>query len=276
MARVGYGFSTVGVRHPACGAWSALVAMGILVIFVAVGQAQRGSFAGSTMDEYTPDGSDNRPYDGQIQFVRVRYQYGLSAFGRGRLAPWAHDYPRADTHYIKILNELTLMRPRMTGSNVFALDDPALSEFPFAYMSEPGFWNPSEPEVAGLRAYLLKGGFLIFDDFRGSDWDNLQRQMRRVLPKHDFMLVDGTQPVFHSFFEIPNPLVLDPPYGGLPPMYYGVFEDNDPAKRLMAIANVNNDVGEYWEFSDTGFVPVDLSNEAYKFGVNYAMYAVTH
>ena len=44
----------------------------------------------------------------------------------------------------------------------------------------------------------------------------------------------------------------------------------------MAIANVNNDIGEYWEFSDTGFDPVDLSNEAYKFGVNYVIYAMTH
>ncbi len=37
----------------------------------------------------------------------------------------------------------------------------------------------------------------------------------------------------------------------------------------MAMANYNHDLGEFWEFSDTGCVPVDLSNEAYKFGVNY-------
>ena len=55
-----------------------------------------------------------------------------------------------------------------------------------------------------------------------------------------------------------------------------MFEDNDPRKRLLAIANNNHDLGELWEFSDTGYVPVDLSNEAYKFGVNYVMYAMTH
>ena len=67
-----------------------------------------------------------------------------------------------------------------------------------------------------------------------------------------------------------------PPYGDLPPAWYGVFEDNDPAKRLLLVANDNNDLGEYWEFSDTGWVPIDLSNEAYKFGVNYIIYGMTH
>jgi hypothetical protein len=60
------------------------------------------------------------------------------------------------------------------------------------------------------------------------------------------------------------------------PVFYGVFEDNDPKKRLLVIANHNNDLGEYWEYSATGLVPVDLSNEAYKFGVNYVIYSMTH
>jgi hypothetical protein len=55
-----------------------------------------------------------------------------------------------------------------------------------------------------------------------------------------------------------------------------LFEQNDPNKRLMVIANVNNDISEYWEFSDTGVAMVDLTNEAYKFGVNYVIYGLTH
>ena len=134
----------------------------------------------------------------------------------------------------------------------------------------------SDREVDGLRAYLAKGGFLIFDDFRGSDWYNVERQMRRVVPAGRFVDLDGTHPVFHAFFEIDSPRDFVPPYGSEPPRFLGLFEDNDPAKRLMVVANLNNDLGEYWEFSDTGFVPIDLSNEAYKFGVNYVMYAMTH
>ena len=133
-----------------------------------------------------------------------------------------------------------------------------------------------EDEVKGLRAYLAKGGFMIFDDFRARDWDNLQDQMRLAFPTGQWIELDPSQPVWHSFFEIDDPHSMVPPYGGLPPMFYGLFENNDRNGRLMAIANVNNDIGEYWEFSDTGYAPVDLSNEAYKFGVNYFIYGLTH
>lgn len=220
----------------------------------------------------------NTSYDGRFVFVRLEYGSSLSGFGfrRGRELPWAHDYPRADVHFMKILKEITLLEPRMDGSNILPLDDPQLLDFPVAYMSEPGFWRPTDKEVAGLRSYLAKGGFLIFDDFRGSDWYNLEQQMRRVLPDARWIELDGTHAVFHSFFEIDKPLEFIPPYGAETPVFFGLFEDNDPKKRLMVIANYNNDLGEYWEFSDTGWVPIDLSNEAYKFGVNYVVYAMTH
>jgi hypothetical protein len=52
--------------------------------------------------------------------------------------------------------------------------------------------------------------------------------------------------------------------------------DNDPKKRLMVMINFNTDVSNYWEYSALGFRPIDESNEAYKLGVNYLFYALTH
>jgi hypothetical protein len=66
------------------------------------------------------------------------------------------------------------------------------------------------------------------------------------------------------------------PMYGITPTYYGIFENNDPQCRLVAIANHNHDVAEYWEFSDQGLFPIDLSNDAYKLGVNYMIYGMTH
>jgi hypothetical protein len=63
---------------------------------------------------------------------------------------------------------------------------------------------------------------------------------------------------------------------GIRPSYLGIFEDNDPAKRLMVIANFDNDVPEYWEWSGQGVFPFDTSSEAYKLGVNYVIYGLTH
>jgi hypothetical protein len=208
-------------------------------------------------------------YDGRFAFVRLRYR------GSFRRDPgWAHDYPRADWHFQRILEEVTLTRTFRDESNIMTLDDPDLALYPVAYLSEPGFWTLNEEETAGLRAYLQKGGFIIFDDFRGArDWTNLQQRMEEVLPQARWVPLDSSHPVFHSFFEI-NTLVSQGYYGEA--AFLGVFEDNDPEKRLVAIANYNHDLGELWEFSDTGWVPVDLSNEAYKYGVNYVIYAMTH
>lgn len=237
-----------------------------------------GGWFGRERRRATADYSATTDYDGRFSFVRIRYGAGAGlAAGRFEFRgepPWAHDFPRADFNFLKILNEITFVRSFIDQGNIRMLDDPELSLFPVAYMSEPGFWTMDEAEMEGLRAYLQKGGFVIFDDFRENHMYNLIAQMKKVLPDATFQRLDATHPIFHSFFEI-NSLDDVPGFYGIPE-WHGIFEDNDPRKRLMAVANYNHDLGELWEFSDTGYVPVDLSNEAYKFGVNYVIYGMTH
>jgi hypothetical protein len=219
------------------------------------------------------------PYDGLYHFVRVRYGADGGGFGfgrRGRDETWRHDYPRAEHNFMKIMREATMVPALIDGSNVFALDDPDLFRYPAAYIVEPGFWQPTDEEARALGDYLAKGGFLVVDDFRGEyELDNLRTQLKRVLPEGEMVHVEDTDAIFDSFFRI-TPREVVPPYGGLPPFWYGIYEDNDPGKRLQVIINHNNDMAEYWEYSDFGFYPIDLSNEAYKLGVNYVVYALTH
>jgi hypothetical protein len=70
--------------------------------------------------------------------------------------------------------------------------------------------------------------------------------------------------------DFPHPLV------NVTPTYYAMFEHNDPSRPMIALANYNNDLAEYWEWSATGMFPVDFTSEAYKLGVNYIVYAMTH
>ena len=110
---------------------------------------------------------------------------------------------------------------------------------------------------SALRAYVAKGGFLIFDDFRDEHWTNLEVQMRRVVPDLRWQRLDATHPIFHSFFDVAT-LDFVQYYGrSEKPHFIAAYEDNDPSKRLLFIANYNNDVGEYWEWSDTGWTPID-------------------
>ena len=220
----------------------------------------------------------NVAYDGRFTFVRLRYDmnWGLRSGLFRRDIKWAHDYPRAEQNFGRIVEEISDLDIHLApnGGNVLPLDDPELTRFPVAYMAEPGFWQPTEEEIEGLRNYLLKGGFVIFDDFTGWHWENFTAQMARALPGIRPIQLDISHPIFHSFFDIET-LEMAPMYGP-PPTFWGLFEDNDPNGRMYGIANYENDIGEYWEFSDTGWYAVDVTNEAYKFGVNYVMYALTH
>lgn len=224
----------------------------------------------------------NVPYDGKFTFVRLRFTPARTGYGGGGgffggvNYWWDHDYPRAEHNFTTILDELTAIHVTVKQSNILALDDTALYKYPVAYMSEPGWWTVTDAEVAALRAYLLKGGFVIFDDFSGGDWFNFERVMRRVLPDVQFTELEASHPIFNSFYAIEDLPREDPTDRRTRAIYVGIFENNDPTKRLLAIINYNNDIGDAWEWSDTGFIPIDLTNEAYKLGVNYVVYAMTH
>ena len=229
------------------------------------------------------------PYDGRYVFARLRYTQGVSSddLGGGRFSgrrgrgsqgpPWSHDYPRAERNFMKILAEITTVDPYTgsLGGIIVDIGSPDLFKYPVSYMAEAGFWTQTDDEAKSLRAYLLKGGFMIFDDFRGNDWANFEAQMKRVLPDVRMVEIPLAHPIFHAFFDIVS-LEFRQYYDRDLPYFIGAYLDNDPNKRLLFIANYNNDVGEYWEWSDTGWTPIDLSNEAYKLGVNYIIYALTH
>jgi hypothetical protein len=222
---------------------------------------------------------NNVPYDGRFTFARIRFTPPGGAVGWFEGGPdvkWHHDYPRAERHFMKILEELSTLRPYMDGGNVLSLDDEELFKYPVAYLCEAGFWQPTDEEAAGLRAYLAKGGFIIFDDFFGRHWDNFEASIRRVLPQARLVRLDATHPIFDAFFRVDTLEEHSISGRRQPPEFWGIFEDNDPAKRLLAIINFNNDIGESWEWSDTGAFPVDVTSTSYKLGVNYIVYAMSH
>jgi hypothetical protein len=215
---------------------------------------------------------------GQITLARLRWASDFEGRRYGGFgSAWNHDYPRAEQHLSMIIQDITLTPIRTDASVVLGLDDPALFTHPIVMMWEPGFWNLSDREAESFRAYLLKGGFAIFEDFDGpAQWQVFESQMHRVLPEGRLVRLDQSHPIFDSFFRIKDIDAITHPMSGISPSYYGIFEDNDPAKRLMVVANFDNDVPEYWEWSGRGVFPFDTSSEAYKLGVNYVIYGLTH
>jgi hypothetical protein len=224
----------------------------------------------------------NVPYDGRFTFVRVRYQPSPEGYWAG--PSWVHGYPVAERNLMHIMKDISLLDAHADDMNVVALDDPKLFNYPIAYIIEVGFWTMTNSEAAGLRAYLKKGGFLIVDDFKvegwrgivGGGWEPFAANVRRVLPDARFYDMNPADPIFHNFFEIGFLDKFPQAYNSGRPVFRGVYEDNDPSKRLLMIINYNTDVSQFWEWSARGLRPVDDTNEAYKLGVNYVMYGMMH
>jgi hypothetical protein len=97
-----------------------------------------------------------------------------------------------------------------------------------------------------------------------------------VLPERRLVPIDSAHTIFDSFYTIKDIYSIVHPMSGIRPSYLGIFEDNDPKKRLMVMANFDNDVPEYWEWSGQGLFPFSDTTEAYKLGVNYMIYGMTH
>jgi hypothetical protein len=240
-----------------------------------------GSAMGGDGYYIPPDFRGNPLYDGRVTFVRIRYR-GYEHFtdqGPG----WSHDYPISETHFAKIMREITTTRPFVESGSIFGsaiinMDDPSLFKFPVAYLSEPGGWHMTSTELAAFKKYIDRGGFMIFDDMgsRGGPADlmNLDYEWRRAFPKAKMQRIPPEHPVFDSFFKVDLTKVTAYYYRGMPDIY-GYFEDNDPKKRLLCVINDGQDLGEYIEFSDRGFDVVP-SNEAYKLLINYFVYALSH
>jgi len=195
---------------------AAAVALGLTMIALmsTTAEAQRRGrnfqrAFGNADDMYQPPAfHGNVPYDGRFTFARIRYR-GFEHFSQEGPG-WSHDYPDAEENLTKILRDVTAIRPfveqgPMVGSVLIELSDSLLFRYPVSYMSEPGGWHPTDKDNANLRAYLMKGGFMIFDDFREdfrtADFTNLRYEMGRALPGAKWVQLTGEEPIFDSFFK---------------------------------------------------------------------------
>src|SRR5215211_5604821 len=184
-----------------------LVLIAILILFtlgavrlaatVGEAQAQRGS-------EEDPFGEKKDQSD-KFKFVRVRTSpiYPGEYLGDGGV-PWSHVYPEAGIHFSKILTELSNLSVVLDENEfVFSFDDPSLFKYPFAYMAEVGHMELNDKEVVGMREYLLRGGFLLVDDFRSDrEMATFTYYLKRALPEFEMKPLDISHPIFNCFFSI--------------------------------------------------------------------------
>jgi len=239
-------------------AWAVLFMIAVVAGCPATGTAQHGT-----------NGKARPAAEAQaFTFVRVAWQGLRIGSGLGRGPMWAHDYPTAEQNLYTALEAMTSL-PLTFENKILRLDSEEIFDLPFLYICEVGYWVPSAKESEALREYLQRGGFLIVDDFRGGfEWRHFLKQMREIVewPPRKLAL---DHPIFHCFFDFEQ-LGDHAPYWGLVPVHYAIYDDKD---RMVAVINYNNDIGDGWEWPDSD---VEFSTEAFKLGINYLIYSMTH
>jgi len=217
--------------------------------------------------------------DAEFQIARIIYKTNARAGSHGTIQPmWAVDYPLAEAHFLGALSRYTRIDVAEDSRHLELTDD-RLFQYPFLFLQQPGFWYPDEQDVARLREYLLRGGFIFFDDFHGGDWANFEEEITRVLPDYQLEDVPKGDPIMQIFFnidkrtQVPGERHLRRLDQMPPARWVGIYDDH---RRLMVIANYNQDTGDAWEHADDPSYPLPMTAFAYQMGTNYVLYAMTH
>lgn len=229
--------------------------------------------------DMTPDGP---PSQYEFLFTRLaHYSPGFELSRDGQA--WPTDYPKADRQFLQGLLRYTAIQGRRQ-EHVVRISEAELNHYPFLYAVEVGYMQLSDDEARKLRQYLLRGGFLLVDDFHGSrEWARFEAQMKKVFPERRIENIDISDPIFHCFFSIDELTELPGlqylysrrifEKDGAAPRYAAIYDDQ---RRIMVMINHNVDLGDAWEWSDLPQYPARYTTQAYRLGVNYIVYALTH
>ena len=243
-----------------------------------------------------PDWQESAEY----VFARLMYpQHPYARFGgRGRrfgdgvmmdwregFTSWTQDYPRADRHFAAALRRLTRVHVRSVEQPVNPDDTDDFFNWPWMNAGEMGDWKLTSSQIAKLREYLLRGGFLMLDDFWGyEEWDRFYESMRLVFPDRQVVEIPDADSIFHTVYDLDDRYQVPGQWairrgttyrneGGETAHWRGILDDRG---RVMVAMSFNSDIGDSWEWADDPEYPEKYSALGIRIGVNYVVYSMTH
>jgi hypothetical protein len=237
------------------------------------------------------------PSQAEFHFIRLEYtdlpqyhrRWGYASRDGTGEGWWLVDWPDADDHFpagVQRLTRIAAGEPRH-----IRLTDDRLFDYPWIYATQTGWWGLSNAEVLRLREYLLRGGFLVVDDFWGAEqWEVFRQTMERVLPDRPIADIAESDSVMHVLYDIQDKdltfipgtrhlrrgpggsIVVEQPWGTAP-AWRAIYDDKN---RMVVAVNFNTDVGDAWEYADSPLYPEQMTALAYRYGINYLVYSMTH
>ncbi len=221
-----------------------------------------------------------------ILMRRLRFFRGMRDWREGGTS-WTQDYPRADRHFAQALRRLTRIHVRSVEQAVNPDDLDDFYNWPWLNAGEMGDWKLTPAEAATIREYLLRGGFLMLDDFWGPDeYARFDESMKLIFPDRAVVEMENKDAIFHTVYDLDdryqvlgdwctNPFNMQCQQRavGTKAHWLGVYDDKG---RVMVAISFNSDLGDSWEWADGPQYPQKFSALGLRIGVNYVVYAMTH
>lgn len=233
----------------------------------------------------------------EFHFLRLEYtdlpqfhrRFGFSSRSGQGSGWWNVDWPAAENHFTVGIQRLT--RVDTGDPRHLRLTDDRIFDYPWIYATQAGWWGLTDAETARLREYLLRGGFLVVDDFWGPEqWEIFRQTMARVFPDQPITDIGEKEPVMHVLYDIeqkdltfipgsrhlrrgPGGTVQIVQPAGTKPAWRAMYDDKN---RMVVAVNFNTDVADAWEFADVPYYPAEMTTLAYRYGINYVVYSMTH
>jgi hypothetical protein len=222
------------------------------------------------------------PQHPNARFARYR-RFGVFDWREGGTS-WSQDYPRADRHFAQAMRRLTRLSVRSVEQPVNLDDGEDVFNYPELNAGEMGDWKLTNDQIVALREYLLRGGFLMLDDFWGTEeWNRFNESMKKVFPDREAVEIADDDPIFHIVYDLDTRYQIPGQWAlragttyrndGATPHWRGIFDDHG---RVMVAMTFNADVGDSWEWADDPAYPERYSALGIRVGVNYIIYSMTH
>ena len=241
----------------------------VLAVLLAAGLAQAQRWRGSGRMEDCVRYTTNTPP--ATELVVARWHFGTN--GDIGHCGWSHNFPDSEINLNEFIGRTTRVEVEDGSFRLLELSSSEIFDYPFAYISEPGEMEMTEAEVANLREYIERGGFILIDDFDTWHMDNLREEMHRVFRARDFERLAIGNPIFDLAFKVEDLQSMGPYVAGGDPVYYG-FENEQ--RQIAIVALHNNDFANFWEWYGTPNYPLRPSTDAFRMGTNFLIHAFTH
>ena len=264
-----------------------LILIVLATLLPSLGQQQLSGFEGGAVGSPSLLNrmQNAQQHGGEYAFARIVYDSPHSQYNAWFGGAWKVDYPEADYNFMEGIHLWAGTNLHLASSPVHLRPtDEKIFNYPFVYIVEPGQLELSDADAAALREYLLRGGFLMLDDFHGEiEWAHARDQVKKIFPEYEIKDLPLSHPIFHSHFDLDQviqvpgvaALIQGVTYekGGVTPHYRGVENKNG---RLMIFMTFNCDLGDAWEWINDPRYPANYGVVAYKIGMNVIIYAMSH